>query len=64
MFGGMMGVGGGYMASYMASWEASYMASGLNSKPLPRGLWGSFLLKNMLSISKSTKLNKMAISKF
>ena len=40
------------------------MPPGHNLKPLPWGLWGSVLLKNIISILKSTTLNKMAISKF
>ena len=41
-----------------------YMPPGHNLKPLPWGLWGSVLLKNIFSIWKSTTLNKMTISKF
>jgi hypothetical protein len=40
------------------------MPSGHNLKPLPRGFWGSVLLKKIFSIWKLTTLNKMAISKF
>ena len=36
----------------------------LGMKPLPWGLTGSVLLKNIFSIWKSTTLNKMAISEF
>jgi hypothetical protein len=40
------------------------MPPGKKLKPLPWGVWGSFLLKNIFSIWKPTTLNKMAISKF
>ena len=42
----------------------SYLPPGHNLKPLPWGLLGSDLLKNIFSIWKSTTLNKMVISKF
>ena len=40
------------------------MRPGHNLKPLPWELWGSVLLRNIISIRKSTTLNKMAIWKF